>query len=137
MLEKIVAAAFAAIAIVALGIIAVARIRMIRSDYFEKIQAGTNANTNQLQQFIKAPPRWIALLLLIAGIAITALNLAIIRHAVQSGYIAIRDVRYSEVHTPMQFWLHVGQSGCIAGLTAIIALWSLGMLFRRGGNHHN
>lgn len=136
-LEKIAAFAFGVFAIAALGLMLIVRIRMRRPDFFAQIRAGTNPDVRQLWQLARAPPKWIALLLLIAGVAIAALNLAMVRAAVQSGHIVIRNVTYAEAQSPAQFWLHVGRAGCIAGLTASVALWSIRALFRRGANRHD
>jgi NADH:ubiquinone oxidoreductase subunit 5 (subunit L)/multisubunit Na+/H+ antiporter MnhA subunit len=131
MAEKIIGLAVAITAIVGLGLIAIKRMRMYSDEYFEKIRTGTNRDVNQLQKVVTRPPRWLAMLLLFFGIAVTVLMVATVRNAIDSGRIAIQQVQYAETRNPLQFWLHVGQAGCIATFAVILSIWSLAALFRR------
>lgn len=131
MAEKIIGLAVAMTAIVGLGFIAIKRMRMFSDDYFKKIRAGTNQDVNQLQKVVIRPPRWLAVLLLFFGIIVTVLMVAAVRNALDSGHIAIQQVQYAEAGNPTQFWLHVGQAGCIATFAVILSIWSLAALLRR------
>lgn len=130
MTEKIIGLAVAITAIAGLGLIAIKRMRMFSDDYFERIRAGTNQDVNQLQKVVTRPPRWLAMLLLVFGITVTVLMVGTVRSALDSGHIAIQQVQYAESGSPMRFWLHVGQAGCIATFAVVLSIWSLAALFR-------
>lgn len=131
MAEKIIGFAVAIIAIAGLGLIAIKRMQMFSDDYFKKIRTGTNQDVNQLQKVVTRPPRWLAVLLLFFGAFVTVLMVATVRNALDSAYIAVQHVQYTESGNPTQFWLHVGQAGCIAAFAVILSIWSLAALFRR------